>query len=163
MSHAKIDTTARVCVKAALDKAEMTKEPAVAITLPNGDTVTGKTTSLLGASSAALLNALKSLGNINDEIPLISPHIIEPIQKLKVGTLGNRNPRLHTDEVLIALSISATTNPLSHLALQQLSKLKGCEAHSSVILSQVDASTFRRLGVNLTCEDKYQTKKLYHN
>ena len=162
MSHAKIDTTARACVKAALDKAEATQEPAVAITLLDGTTLTGKTTSLLGASSAALLNALKALGNINDEIPLISPNIIEPIQKLKVGTLGNRNPRLHTDEVLIALSISATNNPVSHLALQQLPKLKGCEAHSSVILSQVDANTFRRLGVNLTCEDKYQTQKLYH-
>ena len=124
--------------------------------------MTGKTSSLLGACSAALLNALKALGNINDEIPLISPNIIEPIQKLKVNSLGNHNPRLHTDEVLIALAISATTNPVSHLAMQQLDKLKGCEAHSTVILSQVDVNTFRKLNCNLTCEDQYQTKKLYH-
>lgn len=162
MSQANIIPENRACVAPALKKAEQTQAPAVAIELPNGQLVTGKTTSLLGASSAALLNALKALGNINDEIPLISPNIIEPIQKLKVTSLGNHNPRLHTDEVLIALSISATTNPLSHLAMQQLDKLKNCEAHSTVILSQVDANTFRKLGVHLTCEDCYQTKKLYH-
>ncbi len=162
MSQANISPEDRLCVSAALQKAEQTNAPAVAIELNDGRIITGKTTSLLGASAAALLNALKVLGNINDEIPLISPNIIEPIQKLKINTLGNHNPRLHTDEVLIALSISATTNPVSHLALQQLAKLKGCEAHSSVILSQVDANTFRKLNVNLTCEDRYQTKKLYH-
>lgn len=162
MSQANIIPEERACVKPALTKAEETNAPAVAIELPDGTIVTGKTTSLLGASSAALLNALKKLGNINDIIPLISPNIIEPIQKLKVGSLGNHNPRLHTDEVLIALAISATTNPVSHLALQQLDKLKNCEAHSTVILSQVDAGTFRKLKVNLTCEDQYQTKKLYH-
>ena len=116
---------------------------------------------MLGASSAALLNALKALGNINDEISLISPNIIEPIQKLKGELSGNHNPRLHTDEILIALSISATTNPVSHSALQQLDKLKDCEAHSTVVV-EVDANTFRKLNVNLTCEDRYQTKKLYH-
>ena len=110
-----------------------------------------------------MLNALKALGNINDEIPLISPSIIEPIQKLKVNSLGNHNPRLHTDEILIALSISATMNPISHLALQQLDKLKDCEAHSTVILSQVDANTFRKLKINLTCEDRYQTKNYIIN
>ena len=162
MSQANIQPEERSVVKPALEKSEETEAPAVAIELPDGRIVTGKTTSLLGASSAALLNALKALGNINDEIPLISPNIIEPIQKLKVNSLGNHNPRLHTDEILIALSISATTNPVSHLALQQLDKLKDCEAHSTVILSQVDANTFRKLNVNLTCEDRYQTKKLYH-
>lgn len=162
MSQADITNTDRKCIQPAIDKAEETGAPAVAIELPDGHIVTGKTTSLLGASSAALLNALKALGNINDEIPLISPNIIEPIQKLKVNSLGNHNPRLHTDEILIALSISATMNPISHLALQQLDKLKDCEAHSTVILSQVDANTFRKLKVNLTCEDQYQTKKLYH-
>lgn len=162
MSQANIQPDERSVVKPALEKSEETDAPAVAIELPDGRIVTGKTTSLLGASSAALLNALKELGNINDEIPLISPNIIEPIQKLKVNSLGNHNPRLHTDEILIALSISATTNPVSHLALQQLDKLKDCEAHSTVILSQVDANTFRKLNVNLTCEDRYQTKKLYH-
>lgn len=162
MSQAGIHPEDRACVQPALDKAEQTNAPAVAIELPDHTIVTGKTTSLLGASSAALLNALKKLGHINDEIPLISPTIIEPIQRLKVGALGNHNPRLHTDEILIALAISATTNPVSHLAMQQLDKLKDCEAHSTVILSQVDANTFRKLKVNLTCEDRYQTKKLYH-
>ena len=162
MSQANITPLERRCVIPALQKAEETDAPAFAIELPDGSIVTGKTSSLLGACSAALLNALKALGNINDEIPLISPNIIEPIQKLKVNSLGNHNPRLHTNEVLIALAISATTNPVSHLAMQQLDKLKGCEAHSTVILSQVDVNTFRKLNCNLTCEDQYQTKKLYH-
>lgn len=162
MSQANIQPDQRSVVAPALAKAEETGAPAVAIELPDGRIVTGKTTSLLGASSAALLNALKALGHINDEIPLISPNIIEPIQKLKVNALGNHNPRLHTDEVLIALSISATTNPVSHHAYQMLDQLSNCEAHSTVILSSVDANTFRKLHVNLTCEDKYQTKKLYH-
>ena len=109
-----------------------------------------------------LLNALKRLGGIGHDILLISPIVIEPIQNLKIKHLGNNNPRLHTDEILIALSISAATNPTAALALKQLSKLKGCEAHSSVILSQVDETTFRKLGVNLTTEPVYQSKKLYH-
>lgn len=162
MAQANVSAECRVCVKAAISKAEETNAPALAIELPDGTIVTGKTSSLLGASSAALLNALKTLGHIHDDIPLISPNIIEPIQRLKVNSLGNHNPRLHTDEVLIALAIAATTNPVSHLALQQLEKLKDCEAHSSVILSQVDANTFRKLKINLTCEPQYQTKKLYH-
>ena len=93
---------------------------------------------------------------------LISPIVIEPIQRLKTVHLGNHNPRLHTDEILLALSISAATNPTAELALRQLPKLRGCEAHSTVMLSQVDDTTFRKLGVNLTCEPNYQTKKLYH-
>lgn len=162
MSQANILPEVRACIQPALQRAEETDAPAVAIELPDGTIITGKTSSLLGASSAALLNALKKLGNINDDIPLISPNIIEPIQRLKVNSLGNHNPRLHTDEVLIALAISATTNPLSHLALQQLDKLKCCEAHSTVILSHVDLNTFRKLNVNISCEDRYQSKKLYH-
>ena len=117
---------------------------------------------MLGASASVLLNALKVLGGINHEIHLLPPIIIEPIQRLKTTHLGNHNPRLHTDEVLIALSINAATNPAAELALKQLSKLSGCEAHSSVILSQVDENIFRRLGVNLTCEPKYESKKMYH-
>lgn len=162
MSQANITAQDRKCVAPALEKAERTEAPAMAIELADGRIVTGKTSPLLGASAAALLNALKAIGNIDDSIPLISPNIIEPIQKLKVNNLGNNNPRLHTDEVLIALSISATTNPISHMALKQLSKLKGCEAHSSVILSEVDKNVFRKLNVNLTTEAQYQTKKLYH-
>lgn len=126
--------------------------------LPDGTIVTGRTSDLLGAASALLLNALKVLGGISDDIRLISPVIIEPIQHLKVDHLGNRNPRLHTDEVLIALSICAATNPTAELAMEQLNKLRGCEVHSSVILSSVDEKVFRRLGVNITCEPIYETK-----
>ena len=110
---------------------------------------------LLGASSALLLNALKILSNLPDDMHLMSPVVLDPIQHLKVAHLGNRNPRLHTDETLIALSICAATNPLAELAMEQLSKLKGCEVHSTVILSPVDEKVFKRLGINLTCEPKY--------
>ena len=147
---------------AAVARAEQTGEPAAAIQLPGGEIVTGKTTKLLGASAAVLLNALKRLGGIQKDMHLISPIVIEPIQDLKVNHLGNHNPRLHMDEVLIALSISAATNPTAEVAMRQLDKLRGCEAHSTVILSGVDSSTFRKLGINVTCEPKYQTKKLYH-
>jgi uncharacterized protein (UPF0371 family) len=108
------------------------------------------------------LNALKALGGIHDDMHLISPIVIEPIQALKLKHLGNHNPRLHSDEILIALSICAATNPTAELALRQLPKLRGCEAHSSVILSSVDSATYRKLGINLTCEPQYQTKKLFH-
>ena len=109
-----------------------------------------------------MLNALKTLGGIDDEIPLMSPVVIEPIQDLKINHLGNHNPRLHTDEVLVALSICAVTNPVAKKALDQLPKLKGSEAHSTVMLSQVDVGTMRKLGVHLTCEPRHQTKKLFH-
>lgn len=163
MSQANITIDDRKCVAPALAKAQATDAPAMAIELNDGRIVTGKTSPLLGASAAALLNALKALGNIDDQIPLISPNIIEPIQRLKVKHLGNHNPRLHTDEILIALSIAATTNPISHMAMQQLEQLSNCEAHSSVILSEVDKNVFRKLKVNLTQEAQYQTKKLYHH
>lgn len=152
----------RPVVSAALERAEATGEPAVAIELRDGRVITGKTSPLLGASAAALLNALKALGNIHHSILLISPIVIEPIQHLKVNHMGNHNPRLHTDEILIALSICAATNPTAELAMEQLEKLKDCEAHSTVLLSRVDDNTFQKLGVNLTCEPRYQTKKLYH-
>jgi len=109
-----------------------------------------------------LLNALKELGGIQHDIHLISPIVIEPIQVLKTKHMGNHNPRLHTDEILIALSICAATNPTAALAMRQLSKLRGCEAHSTVILSRVDENVFQKLGINITCEPQYQTKKLYH-
>ena len=162
MSKAGVSVKDRACVSPALERAERDKLPAAAIQLPDGQVITGGTSSLLGASAAMLLNALKRLGGIGHDILLISPIVIEPIQNLKIKHLGNNNPRLHTDEILIALSISAATNPTAALALKQLSKLKGCEAHSSVILSQVDETTFRKLGVNLTTEPVYQSKKLYH-
>jgi len=162
MNHAGIGESNRAVVAPALEVAERTGAPAAAIELPDGRVITGKTSSLLGCSAAALLSALKALGGIHAGIDLISPIVIEPIQRLKTKNLGNRNPRLHTDEVLIALSICAPTNPTAELAMRQLSKLKGCEAHSTVILSGVDTNTFKKLGINLTCEPQYQTKKLYH-
>ena len=124
--------------------------------------MTGKTSSLLGASAAMLLNVLKVLAGIRDDVMLLSPAVIEPIQNLKTKHLGNNNPRLHTDEILIALSICAVTAPTAALAMQQLPKLRGLEMHSSVILSQVDANVIKKLGINLTSEPRYQSKKLYH-
>lgn len=162
MNQLGISTKDRPVVVSAINRSEATEGPAVALQLNDGRIVTGKTTSLLGASAALLLNTLKELGGIHHDIHLISPIIIEPIQALKVKHMGNHNPRLHTDEVLIALSICAATNPTAALAMQQLSKLRGCEAHSTVILSRVDENVFQKLGVNITCEPQYQTKKLYH-
>ena len=157
MKKAGVAVEDRAVIAPALKRAAETGAPAAAMELPDGSIVTGRTTDLLGSSSALLLNALKKLAGISDEIHLISPVIIEPIQHLKVDHLGNRNPRLHTDEVLIALSICAATNPTAELAMEQLNSLRGCEVHSSVILSSVDEKVFRRLGVNLTCEPRYES------
>ena len=162
MKQAGVSPEDRPVIGAALLKAEMTGAPAAAMELPDGKIVTGRTTDLLGASAALLLNALKSLAEIPDEVKLISPEVIDPIQNLKVGSLGSHNPRLHTDEVLIALSVCAASDEKAAKAMEQLPRLKGLEVHTSVILSRVDMSTFRKLGVNLTCEPNYQTKKLYH-
>ena len=162
MKQANLTAEERPVIGAALEKAGQTGEPACALVLHDGTIVTGKTTKLLGASSALILNALKVLGGIDDLIHLISPEIIEPIQHLKVDNLGNRNPRLHTDEVLIALSICAVTDANAKIAMEQLSKLKDCDLHSSVILSPVDLNVFKKLGIHVTCEPNYQTKKLYH-
>ena len=153
----------RPCVSAALARAEETGAPAVAIELNDGRIVTGKTSELLGASSAALLNALKTLAGIGKETDIIAHEVLQPIQKLKVENLGNHNPRLHTDEVLIALAVTAANSEIAARAMSHLSDLRYTEVHSTVILSQVDTNTFRKLGVNLTCEPKYQTKKLFHN
>lgn len=163
MNQVGVSTSDRPVAAAALKKAEETGAPATAIQLVDGTVITGKTSSLLGASSAMLLNSLKVLAGIPDDINLISPTVIEPIQKLKTGIMGNHNPRLHTDEILIALSICAVTSDVAKMALEQVKNLRGLEAHSTVILSRVDEQVFRKLGVNLTCEPKYQTKKLYHN
>jgi len=162
MSTLGLTTSMRPCVPPALAEAERTGAPATAIELPDGEVVTGKTSPLLGASSAALLNALKYLGGIDRKIELISPAVIAPIQHLKVEHLGNLNPRLHTDEVLIALSICAVTNPTAELAMDQLSRLRGCQVHSNVILSQVDENVFKKLGADVTYEPVYQTHRLYH-
>ena len=163
MKQAGISTDNRAVVSAAKIKAETTGEPAAAMELPDGRLITGKTSSLLGASSAMLLNALKILAGIDDSVELISPETIAPIQELKLKHLGNHNPRLHTDEVLIALSICAVTDSQAKLAIEQLQNLKDSEMHSSVILSQVDTNTLRKLGINLTCEPVYQSRKMYHH
>ena len=146
----------RKVVAPALHKAELTGLPAAAMELPDGQIITGKTSDLLGASAALLLNALKALAQVDDNLHLIAPEVIDPIQHLKVDHLGNRNPRLHTDEVLIALSISAATDPTAEKAMEQLDALRGCEVHSSVILSPVDEKIFKRLGVNLTCQPQFK-------
>ena len=156
MKKAGVSAADRDVIGPALQKAALTGAPSAALKLPDSTIVTGRTSELLGASAALLLNALKALAGIDDSIHLISPTIIEPIQHLKTDHLGNRNPRLHTDEALIALSISAATDANAELAMQQLGKLRGCELHSSVILSGVDEKVFRRLGINLTCEPAYQ-------
>ncbi len=163
MNQVGVDTSFRQVVKAALNKSEETGgEPAAAIELPDGSIVTGKTSNLMGPAAAALLNALKKLGGINDEFLLLPPVVIEPLQKLKIENLGNQNPRLHADEILMALAISATTNPVASLAMEQLQKLKGCQAHISVIVSSVDKNIYRKLGMDLTFEPIYESKKLYH-
>ena len=155
MRKAGVELKERQVVAPALRRAEETGNAAAAMELPDGTIVTGKTSDLLGASSALLLNALKKLAGMPNELHLISPVVLDPIQHLKVDHLGNRNPRLHADETLIALSICAATNPMADMAMQQLDKLRGCEVHSTVILSAVDERTFKRLGVNLTCEPRY--------
>ena len=137
--------------------------PAAAIELPDGTVVTGKTGPLLGAASSALLNALKKLAGIDQELDLVSAAAIEPIQTLKTNYLGSKNPRLHTDEILIALSSSAAQNPTAAAALKQLSHLKGCDMHSTVILSSVDMDTVKKLGMYLTCEPTYEeADRMYH-
>lgn len=162
MSKAGISPSDRKCAVAASKKAEETAGPAVAIELNDGTIVTGKNSSLLGAASAALINALKYLNHFDAETMLLSPNIIEPVQKLKVDFLGNNNPRLHIDEVLVAMTISAQMNPVADKAIRSLPLLKDAQAHSTVILSQDDANTFRKLGIMLTCAPSYQTKKLFH-
>ena len=162
MNQSTINAKQRKCIQAALDRAEETEAPAAAIELCDGRIVTGKTSALLGASSAVLINAVKVLAGIDKEIDIISHDVLEPVQRLKVENLGNHNPRLHTDEVLIALAITAAGSETAKRAMDCLKELKGTELHSSVILSPVDVATFRKLGVNLTCEPVYQTKKLFH-
>ena len=152
----------RGVVPAALAVSDRTGGPAAAIELPDGQIVTGRTTALFGASSAAMLNALKTLAGIDDAINLISPTVIGPIQTLKTDYMQSRNPRLHTDEMLVALAISAATDANAMKAMQQLDALNGCDAHSTVILSNVDDSVFKRLGVNVTCEPTYENNNLYH-
>ena len=163
MEKANISIADRPVVAAAKQKAEISNGPAAAISLPDGSIVTGKTTALLGACAALLLNALKKCAGLPDDLKVISPEIIEPIQHLKLEHLGNHNPRLHTDEILIALTISANTDENAEKCMEQLSQLNQCEMHSTVILSQVDEKTLGKLGIRLSCEPQYQNKKLFHS
>ncbi len=162
MKQTGISIDERPVISKALKRAEETGGPAVAIEIGENEIVTGKTSLLMGASAAAVLNALKKLAGIEEDALLISPEVIEPVQELKVKYMGNHNPRLHVDEALIALSISAATDPRAKLAIEQIPKLRGMQAHATVILTSGDESMFKKFGVNLTCEPQYQTKKLYH-
>ena len=162
MKQSGINLNERPVIKAAIEKSEKTHGPAVAIEIGENELVTGKTSLLMGASASAMLNALKKLAGISDDIHLIDPSVIEPVQHLKVEYMGNHNPRLHIDEVLIALSVSAASNPLAQKALEQIPKLRGMEAHATVILASRDENLFKKFGINITCEPQYQTKKLYH-
>ena len=162
MNQAGVTATDRKVVPAARRVAELTGAPAAAIELPDGRIITGKTSDLLGAASAVLLNALKELAGIDHEKNIIAPESLEPIQRLKTAYLGSRNPRLHTDEVLIALSISAASHEDAALAMKQLPKLAECQAHTSVMLSPVDIKKLKQLGIQFTMEAKYENNKNYH-
>ncbi|MBQ9512513.1 MAG: DUF1846 domain-containing protein [Lachnospiraceae bacterium] len=162
MKKADVTIQDRPVVAAANLKAEMTGSPAAAIELSDGRVITGKTSALMGPSSAMLLNALKTLAGVADDVELIGSEIIEPIQNLKTKHLGNKNPHLHIGEILIALTICAATDENAQRALDVLDQLEGCEVHSSVILSSVDENTFSKLKVHLTCEPKYQSSNLFH-
>lgn len=161
MSQLGISVEDRPVVLPAKNVAKKTKGPAAAMKLPDGRIVTGKTSALLGASSAMLINALKALCDIDDDVDLLSPESIEPIQWLKTQVLGSQNPRLHTDEVLIALAVSAKSDAMAAKAMEGLQQLRGCDVHETVILGPVDENIFRQLGIHVTTEPSYQTKKLY--
>ena len=161
MKQADVTTDLCPAIAASLEREEATGAPAGAMVLPDGQVVTGRTSDLLGASVALLLNALKRLGGIDQDLDLISTHVLEPICRLKTGVLGNKNPRLHSDEVLIALCVSALTNPIAAMAQAQLPKLRGCDAHFTVVLSDVDEKLYRRLGIHVSCEPKYERQRLY--
>ena len=159
MNRAQVKTDVRPTVSAADEKAQVTDTPAGALELPDGTIVTGKTTTLLGASAATLLNALKYLAGIDRETDIISPAALEPICDLKVRHLHHKNPRLHSDEVLVALSISSATNADAAKALEQLDRLRDSDAHFTVILSQVDEKTYKALGIHTTSEPKFEVKR----
>ncbi len=161
MKQAGITSDILPAVATSLEKEKATGAPAGALVLPDGTVVTGKTSPLLGASSALLLNALKRLGGIGKEVDLISKEVLEPVCRLKTESLRHTNPRLHSDEVLIALCVSAQTNPLAACALEQIDKLRGCDAHFSVLLSEVDEKLYKRLGIHVSCEPKNERRKLY--
>ena len=162
MSKAGCSPSDRSVVEPALAVEARTGEPGAAIQLADGTLVTGKTSALLGCSAAMLLNALKHLAGLQDSVQLLSPSSIEPIQTLKTDHLGSRNPRLHTDEVLIALSVSASSDENARRALDQLRSLEGCDVHTTTILGTVDEDIFRNLGISVTSEPRFLRRALYH-
>lgn len=162
MNQVGVNTNLSPARSAALLKEESTGAPAAAMVLPDGTVVTGKTTALMGAASSLLMNALKALAGI-DDINVITDSVIEPICQLKTEWLHHNNPRLHSDETLIALSISSATDPLAKQILEVLPQLSGCDAFFSVIIGQADAKIYRTLGINVCCEPKYELRRYYHN
>ena len=162
MSKAGCSPHDRAVVEPALAVEARTGEPGAAIQLADGTLITGKTSPLLGCSAAMLLNALKHLAGLDDTVQLLSPSSIEPIQTLKTEHLGSRNPRLHTDEVLIALSVSASSDENARRAIDQLRSLAGCDVHTTTILGTVDEDIFRNLGISVTSEPRFLRKQLYH-
>ena len=161
MKQNRLTTADRAVVAPALEKARQTGAPAASIQLADGTIITGKTSALLGACAAMLLNALKKLANIPKEVDILDAAVIEPIQKLKVETFGSNNPRLHTDEILIALAMSAVTNPTAKVAMERLPQLRDTDAHATVILSETDMRILKKLGIRLTTEPEYETERLY--
>lgn len=162
MNKAGISSEDRPVTKAAVEAASQTGSPAAAIELSDGTILTGKTKELLGATSAVILNALKYLADIDSSVQLLPSYLIAPVQSLKVSYLGSVNPRLHVDEVLIALSVAAAENETAARALKALPQLNGCEAHCSVILSEKDSAVMRNLGINMTTQPEYENDNLYH-
>ncbi len=161
MNKIGLTTDDRKCVKACLNKAELTNVPSMAIELSNNKIITSKRSDLLQSSAALILNTLKYYAKIDDSIPLISKSVIDPIINLKENELHQANPRLHVSEVLYALAIQASTNPLSDLALKQIPKLKGLQAHSSVILDEADLKTLKKMGIDVTEEPATYAHRLY--
>lgn len=161
MAKCGIEKKDRRVAEAALLRAKETGAPTMAIELDDGRIITGKTGTMIGAAAGALVNTLKALAGIQQEIDLIAPIVLEPIRTLKLNHFGSENPRLHSDEILYALSICAATNPTAELAFLQLPKLHGLEAHSSVILSRSDMETYRKLGINCTCEPDRETNRVF--
>lgn len=161
MRKLQITLADRPVVNKAIEKEKMTETPSAALELPDGRIVTGKTGKMLGASAAAIINALKLLGDVDDSIDLISSALIEPIQKLKLAHMGSANPRLHVDEILICLAVCAATNPMAKHAMEQLPKLRGADFHSSVILSHIDVKTLKKLGIYVTSEPKSKSYALF--
>ena len=162
MTQVGVDANFSPARKAALLKEEATGAPAGAMVLPDGRVVTGKTSNLLGAASSLLMNALKGVSGVDEDLFVISDEVIEPICKLKKNTLHANNPRLHSDETLLALSVSSATDPVAKELIDHAGDLRGCDAFFSVIISETDERLYRTLGINVCCEPKYEKRRFFH-